>query len=78
MEHDDIALYYPLGPSLAILITFQQFPSRSLEISDVVSTRLNETMAFESNHFLVGNSEQLLRQYLVKPPKCPDVMSLLL
>ena len=78
MEHDDVVLYYPLGPSLAILITFLQFPSKSLEISDAVSTRLNETIAFQSNQFLVGNSEQLLRQYCVKPPKHPDVMSLLL
>ena len=77
MEHDDVALYYPLGPNLAVLISFWNLPYSSLEISNEAARKLNESVAFSADQFLVGESEEALRLFSVKPLKQPDVKSLL-
>ena len=77
LEHDDVALYYPLRPNLAVLITVSKILCSSLEISKEVVKRLNETIAFSADQFLVGASEESLREFNIKPLKQPEVLRLL-
>ena len=77
MEHDDVALYYPLCPNLAILISFKKIHGRSMEMPNEVTEKLNEAIAFNANQFLVGASKTLLKKFIKKPVKRPDVLSLL-
>ena len=77
MEHDDVALYYPLCPNLAILVSFKKLHGRSMEVPNEVAEQLNEAIAFNANQFLVGASKTLLKKFIKKPVKKPDVLSLL-
>ena len=77
MEHDDVALYYPLCPNLAILVSFKKIHGRSMEVPNEVLEQLNEAIAFSANQFLVGASKMLLKKFIKKPVKKPDVLSLL-
>lgn len=76
-EHDDIALYYPLSPSQSLLLAFGDFQVDSLDVSDEIVTQLNEAIAFKSRQFLVGVSNDVLRNHLIKPTEFPDAISLL-
>ena len=75
LEHDDVALYYPLAPRLAVTIAFKNFQCTSMEVSTEIAKRVNETIAFTSTQFLVAASEGQLRQFINKPCKRPDVLS---
>ena len=77
MEHDDVALYYPLCPNLAILVSFKKLHGRSMEVPNEVAEQLNEAIVFNANQFLVGASKTLLKKFIKKPVKQPDVLSLL-
>lgn len=77
MKHDDVVIYYPLRSDLAVLLSFRDLQLRSSEISNEVAKGLNETIAFNSNQFLVGASKELLGEFVNKPPERPNVLSLM-
>jgi len=78
MEHDDIALYYPLGPRLAVLIAFKGFRCRPIVVPYETIEKLNESMAFKSNRFRVAVSEEALQPFVGDSPRGqPDVLMLL-
>lgn len=77
MKHDDVVMYYPLSPQLAVLVGFTKFQHRSVEISTEIVKQLNETMAFFSSQFLVADSETLLMEWVKKPQRQLDVLSLI-
>ena len=77
MKHDDVAIYYPLRSDLAVVLSFRHLQLKLSEISNEVAKGLNETIAFNSNQFLVGPSKELLGEFINKPPERPDVLSLM-
>ena len=77
MKHDDVALYYPLCPCISVLIAFKEFSCRSMEVSNEIAKGLNEAIAYTSDQFLVATSEEVLRNFINKPCKLPDVLSLI-
>ena len=78
MEHDDIALYYPLGPRLAVLIAFKGFRCGSMAVPYETIEELNKSIAFESNHFRVAVSEEALQPFVGDSPRGqPDALMLL-
>ena len=78
MEHNDIALYYPLGPRLAVLIAFKGFRCRSMKASYEIIEELNKSIAFKSNHFRVAVSEEALQPFVGDSPhRQPDALMLL-
>ena len=78
MEHDDIALYYPLGPRLAVLVAFKGFRCRSIAVPHETIEELNKSIAFKSNHFRVAVSEEALQPFVGDSPRRqPDMLMLL-
>ena len=77
MEHDDVALYYPLCPRLGVVIAAQKYGCRSMKVSEEIARQLNRTISFASEQFLVGYSEEILRGLSDKPRKRPDVLALI-
>ena len=77
MKHDDVALYYPLCPNLAVLVSIKKLQRRSIEVSNEVAKQLNEAIAANANQFLVGASKALLKEFINKPFKQSNVLSLI-
>ncbi|MCY3668463.1 MAG: DUF4238 domain-containing protein [Gemmatimonadetes bacterium] len=77
MEHDDVALYYPLCPSLGVVIADQKYGCKSMKVSEEIARQLNRAISFASEQFLVGYSEEILRGLSDKPRKRPDVLALI-
>lgn len=74
MEHDDVALYYPLCPSLAVVIATQKYGCRSMKVSENIAKQLNRAISFASEQFLVGYSREILMGLSEKPRMRPDVL----
>ena len=77
MDHDDVAIYYPLCPNLAVMVTYNKLQHRSIDVSNEIVEALNETMAFNADQFLVGWSESVLKQ-TIKPLTKPDVLPMII
>ena len=77
MAHDDVVMYYPLSPGLALMVGFGDSRERSIKVSKEVVQRLNETVAFFSMQFLVADSEEILRRFCRRPKIKPDVLALM-
>ena len=77
MDHDDVAIYYPLCPNLAVMVTYNNLQHRSIDVSNEIVEALNETMAFNADQFLVGWSESVLKQ-TIKPLTKPDVLPMII
>ena len=77
MAHDDVVMYYPLSPGLALMVDFGDYRERSIKISKEVVQGLNETVAFFSRQLLVADSEELLRRFCIRPKIKPDVLALM-
>ena len=60
---DDLVLYYPISPNLAVLIAPKQFRFRSREVCRQIVQQLNEFIAWKSRHFLVGYSRRDLQTF---------------
>ena len=67
MDHDDVAMYYPLSPRLAVVVGYLNLQERSVTVPMEVVEGLNETVAFFSNQFLVADSEMVLEQFATRP-----------
>ena len=75
-EPSELALYYPLTPSLAMILS-----PKSLDLRVSVGTvtgssvrELNDLIVWKSNRFLVAHSDTLLRPYISRtnvPPPSP-------
>ena len=75
-EPSELALYYPLNPSLAMILS-----PKSLDLRPAIAgvavpcvLELNELIAWKSARFLVARSENLLRPYIPQasgPPPSP-------
>ncbi len=78
LEHNDIALYYPLCPCLAVLIAFKGFGCRSMKAYYEIIEELNKSIAFKSNQFRVAVSEEALWPFVGDSPRRqPDALMLL-
>ena len=64
----ELAFYYPLSPRLACLISPIEYGLISREIPNEIVEELNDLIAWESNEFLVANSEEALQRIVTKPP----------
>ena len=67
-ETTELTLYYPLSPSLSCLISPKEYGICSADIPSEVVEELNDLIAWESNDFLVANSDRVL-QHIVKKPR---------
>lgn len=74
LNHDDVALYYPLSPHLAIVVTFKQPRWISVEVTDEIVQHLNQTIHYASNCFLIASSISDLKRFKHKPSKKPNVL----
>ena len=75
-EPAELALYYPLSPSLAMILSPKSLDLRSpvASASPSVGRELNNFVAWKSSRFLVARSNPLLRPYLCPaavPPPSP-------
>ena len=77
MDHDDVAMYYPLSPRLAVLVGYLEHQERSVAVPMEVVDGLNETVAFFSNQFLVADSENILERFATRPKSQPDILAML-
>ena len=77
MDHDDVALYYPVWPCLGVVIATRKHGCRSMSVSNDTATLLNQYIAVSSEQFLVGNSEEVLRSLAGQPRERPDVLPLI-
>ena len=71
----ELAFYYPLSPRLACLISPKEYELSCKEIPNAIVEELNDLMAWESNEFLVADSEGVLNRVVTKlpssrPPAC--------
>lgn len=66
LEDNELELYFPLTPKLALLCTNKQcYASKSIITSnDDSSNQYNKAIKFNSSRFIYGNTEILLRKYL--------------
>lgn len=78
LMHDDGILYYPLCSSVGLLVGLGIGREGSVDVSDEAAKRLNETIAFLSDQFLVAASDKLLTMFIDnKPIEKPDILSLI-
>ena len=75
LNHDDVVLYYPLSPRLAIVITLKQPRYASMEVSGEIVQHINQTIHYASNCFLIASSESNLRGFKNKPSNKPNVLA---
>ena len=74
----ELAFYYPLAPRLACLISPKEYELQCEEISNEIVEELNDLMAWESNEFLVADSERVLNRIVTKLPSSrPTALHLL-
>lgn len=60
---DDLVLYYPILPNLAVLIAPKQYGFRSMNVCRQTVQELNDFIAWKSRHFLVGHSSRDLQSF---------------
>ena len=77
MDHDDVALYYPVCPCLGVVIATRKHGCKSMSVSNDIAMLLNRSIAVRSEQFLVSNSEDVLRVIAGKPRDSPDVLPLI-
>ena len=74
----EIIFYYPLSPNLSCLLAPKTYKLQSKQISSKIVERLNDFIVWHSDHFIVGNSDEVIRR-AVKRQLSPNqsVMSIL-
>ena len=66
-ETTELVLYYPLGPDLSCLVVPKEYKLRSSSIPHEVVKELNDRVAWESENFLVANSDGVLQRIVSQP-----------
>ncbi len=65
-ETTELALYYPLSPFLACLLSPRDYKVRCTDIPNEIVEELNDFIVWDSNQFLVANSNKILQHVLGK------------
>ena len=60
---DDLVLYYPISPNLAVLIAPKKYRFHSMKVCRQIVQQLNEFIAWKSRHFLVSYSSRDLQTF---------------
>ena len=66
-ETTELALYYPLSPSLSCLVVPKELKLRSVDIPGEILKELNDLIAWESRSFWVASSNGILQHIVSKP-----------
>lgn len=58
----ETVFYYPLSPNLSCLVTPKIYNLQSKQVSREIMEKLNGFIALNSNHFIVGNSDDVVQR----------------
>ena len=65
---NELVMFYPLAPDLAMLLSPKKYGLKSTEVSSKIVNELNEFIAWKSSQFLVAASGEYLRNYVDNSP----------